>query len=95
MVCYGIFWSGQLVNTKLRKKLGLNSVPQNNLKEQFDATLTQFHAETRLDYQPLFTKISPCLPVKVSFRGGPRKKRKWNPCDTKSWPKAALSKKNP
>lgn len=56
------------INTKLRKKLGPNSVPQNNPNEQFDATLTQSHAETRLDYQSLFTKITPCLPAKVSFR---------------------------
>ena len=56
------------INTKLRKKLGPDSVPQNNNDEQFDATLTQSHAETRLDYQSLFTKITPCLPAKVSFR---------------------------
>ena len=56
------------INTKLRKKLGPNSVPQNNPNEQFAATLTQSHAETRLDYQSLFTKITPCLPAKVSFR---------------------------
>ena len=56
------------INTKLCKKLGPNSVPQNNPNEQFDATLTQSHAETRLDYQSLFTKITPCLPAKVSFR---------------------------
>ena len=50
-----IFMQGK-INTKLRKKLGPNSVPQNNPKEQFDATLTQSRAETRLDYQPLFEK---------------------------------------
>ena len=62
-----IFMQGK-INTKLRKKLGPNSVPQNNPNEQFEATLTQSHAETRLDYQSLFTKITPCLPAKVSFR---------------------------
>ena len=62
-----IFMQGK-INTKLRKKLGPNSVPQNNPNEQFDATLTQSHAETRLDCPPLFTKITPCLPAKVSFR---------------------------
>lgn len=41
-------------------------------------------------------KYAHALPGKVSFLGGPRKRRNSSPCDTKSWPKAAFSKrKNP